>query len=136
MALPKIDTPTYEITLPVSKQKLKFRPFLVKEQKILLMAMESGEKTVIENNIRQVLQNCALDAIDVEQLPLIDIEYYFLQLRARSVGEVVESKYKCENEVDGKICGHINDVSFNILDTQVEFPEKRENFAWQRWLYC
>lgn len=125
MALPKIDAPTYEISLPVSKKNVKFRPFLVKEQKILLMAMESGEKDVIENNIRQVLQNCSLEqAIDVENLPLIDIEYYFLNLRARSVGEKVETKYRCENDVDGKPCGHINDVSFNILDTKVEFPEE------------
>ena len=125
--LPKIEAPSYELTLPVSKKTIRFRPFLVKEQKILLMAMESGEKAVIENNIRQVLQNCALGELDVENLPLIDIEYYFLNIRARSVGEVVESKYKCENEVNGKVCGHVNDVSFNILDTQVIFPEQVED---------
>jgi hypothetical protein len=91
------------------------------------MAMESGEKSVIENNIRQVLQNCALTPIDVENLPLIDIEFFFLNLRARSIGEVIETKYKCENEVDGKTCGHVNDVSFNILDTQVEMPEEKSD---------
>jgi hypothetical protein len=91
------------------------------------MAMESGEKSVIENNIRQVLQNCALTPIDVENLPLIDIEFFFLNLRARSIGEVIETKYKCENEVDGKPCGAVNDVSFNILDTQVEMPEEKSD---------
>ena len=125
--LPKIEAPSYELVLPVSNKTIKFRPFLVKEQKILLMAMESGEKSVIENNIRQVLQNCALTPIDVENLPLIDIEFFFLNLRARSIGEVIETKYKCENEVDGKTCGHVNDVSFNILDTQVEMPEEKSD---------
>jgi len=127
MALPKIDAPTYEVLLPASNKKIKFRPFLVKEQKILLMAMESGEKEVIENNIRQVLQNCSLDSLDIENLPLIDIEYYFLNLRARSVGEVIETKYKCENVVNGETCGHINDVSFNILDSKVNFPEEKND---------
>ena len=125
--LPKIEAPSYELVLPVSNKTIKFRPFLVKEQKILLMAMESGEKSVIENNIRQVLQNCALTPIDVENLPLIDIEFFFLNLRARSIGEVIETKYKCENEVDGKPCGAVNDVSFNILDTQVEMPEEKSD---------
>ena len=125
--LPKIEAPSYELVLPVSNKTIKFRPFLVKEQKILLMAMESGEKSVIENNIRQVLQNCALTPIDIENLPLIDIEFFFLNLRARSVGEVIETKYKCENEVDGAACGAINDVSFNILDTHVEMPEEKSD---------
>lgn len=123
MALPHIDIPTYEIELPISKQKIKFRPFLVKEQKILLMAMESGEKETIETNIKQVLQNCMVDRIDIESLPIIDIEYYFLNLRARSVGEIVESKYKCENIVNEKECGNIMDTKFNILDVNVEIPE-------------
>lgn len=90
------------------------------------MAMESGESDVIENNIRQVLQNCAISQIDIDSLPIVDIEYYFLNLRARSVGEVVESKYKCENIVDGKECGNTMDVEFNILDTQVHIPENTE----------
>jgi hypothetical protein len=68
-----------------------------------------------------------------ENLPLIDIEYYFLNIRARSVGEIVESKYKCENEVDGKVCGHINEVSFNILDTQVQFSGTKGRFNSFRW---
>lgn len=126
MALPKIDAPVYEIVLPVSNTKLKFRPFLVKEQKILLMAMESAESDVIENNIYQVLQNCALTEIDLDSLPIVDIEYYFLNLRARSVGEIVETKYKCENQVDGKPCNNTMDVSFNILDTQVQMPTVME----------
>jgi hypothetical protein len=120
MALPKIDTPTYNLTLPLSKKNITFRPFLVKEQKNLLMAMESDEKESIEHNVRQVLTNCTLTkGIDIEKLPVIDIEFYFLNLRAKSVGEVVENKYKCNNQVNDKICGNIMESSLNILDLQV-----------------
>lgn len=123
MALPKISAPTFEITLPVSKKSIQFRPFLVKEQKILLMAMESGEKGVIESNVKHILNNCLISDIDIDSLPIVDIEYYFLNIRARSVGEVVESKYKCENEVDGVVCNNTMDTKFNILDVQVDMPK-------------
>lgn len=120
MALPKIDTPIYELTLPLSKKHIRYRPFLVKEQKNLLMAMESGEKDSIEKNIKQVLNNCTVtENIDIEKLPVVDVEYYFLQLRARSVGEVVENKYRCDNVVEGKTCGNIMETSLNLLDIKV-----------------
>ena len=124
MALPKIDAPTYELELPISKKKIKYRPFLVKEQKILLMAMESNESDVIETNIRQILQNCSVTEIDIDSLPLIDIEYYFLNLRAKSVGEIVESKYKCENVVNDKVCGNMMETQFNLTDIKVEMPKE------------
>jgi T4 bacteriophage base plate protein len=119
MALPKLDVPMFEVTLPVSNKKLKFRPFLVKEQKILLMAMESKDEEVIENNIHQILNNCVVTPvgetpIEIDKLPLVDVEYYFLNLRARSVGETVESRYKCENDVGGKPCGNMMDVNFDL----------------------
>ena len=121
MALPKIDTPIYDLELPLSKKKIRFRPFLVKEQKNLLMAMESGDRESIEQNVKQVLNNCTVtEGIDIEKLPVIDIEYYFLQLRARSVGEVVENKYRCDNTVDEKVCGNIMETSLNLLDIKVD----------------
>lgn len=120
MPLPKIDTPVFDLVLPLSKKNIKFRPFLVKEQKNLLMAMESGEKETIEKNVKQVLQNCTLtENIDIDKLPVIDIEFYFLNLRARSVGEVVENKYRCDNEVEGNKCGNVMEVSINLLDLKV-----------------
>jgi hypothetical protein len=120
MALPKIDTPIYDLELPLSKKKIRFRPFLVKEQKNLLMAMESGERESIEQNVKQVLNNCTVtEGIDIEKLPVIDIEYYFLQLRARSVGEVVENKYRCDNMVEEKPCGNIMETSLNLLEIKV-----------------
>jgi hypothetical protein len=125
MPLPKIDTPVYELTLPLSKKKIKYRPFLVKEQKNLLMAMESGDRESIEQNVQQVLNNCTVTKdVDIEKLPVLDIEYYFIHLRARSVGEVVENKYKCENVVDDKVCGNIMETSVNLLELQVtDIPE-------------
>ena len=82
MALPKIDTPVYDLELPLSKKKIRFRPFLVKEQRNLLMAMESDDKETIERNIRQVLHNCTLtEGLDIDRLPIIDVEFYFLNLR-------------------------------------------------------
>jgi hypothetical protein len=121
MALPKIDTPIYDLELPLSKKKIRFRPFLVKEQKNLLMAMESGDRESIEQNVKQVLNNCTVtEGIDIEKLPVIDIEYYFLQLRARSVGEVVENKYRCDNQVDGSPCGNVMETSLNLLDIKIE----------------
>lgn len=121
MALPKIDTPIYDLELPLSKKKIRFRPFLVKEQKNLLMAMEANDKDSAEKNIKQVLYNCTLsENVDIDRLPVVDIEYYFLNLRARSVGEIVQNKYRCDNEVDGKVCGNIMETSLNLLDIKVE----------------
>jgi len=121
MALPKIDTPVYDLELPLSKKQIRFRPFLVKEQKNLMMAMEADDKETIERNIKQVLNNCTLtENIIIDDLPVIDIEYYFIQLRARSIGEIVENKYVCNNEVDESICSNKMDVKFNLLDISVD----------------
>lgn len=118
--LPKIDVPLYEITLPLLKKKVKFRPFLVKEEKILLMAMESQDEDAILLGIKQIINNCLVGKIKVDDLPLLDFEYLFLNLRARSVGEMVELQYKCNNEVQkgeetGK-CNNLVNLSFNVLE--------------------
>lgn len=123
MALPKIDTPTYELTLPVSKKKIKYRPFLVKEQRNLLMAMESNETEEVHRAIKDVIENCTLTKLKVDELPVIDVEYFFIHLRAKSVGEVVESKYRCNNVVDDKECGNTMDSSLNLLNLKVEMNE-------------
>ena len=95
MALPKLDVPTYEIELPLSKKKIKFRPFLVKEQRNLLMALEGGESSTIQQNVKDILYNCTLtEGVDVDKLPIIDVEYFFINLRAKSVGEIVEARYR------------------------------------------
>ena len=117
MALPKLEVPSYEIELPLSKKKVKYRPFLVKEQKILLMAMESKDSKSIQSSILDVLNTCVLTPeFNISSVPIIDIEYYFIQLRARSVGEIVDNKYRCENVVEDVVCGKLMESKLNLLD--------------------
>jgi hypothetical protein len=124
MGLPKIDSPVYELDLPLSKKHIRFRPFLVKEQKNLLMAFEADDADTINNNIRQVLINCTIDGkIDIDNLPIVDVEYYFLQLRARSVSEIVDATYRCNNEVNDEECGNAMKTKINILEMKVEKDE-------------
>jgi hypothetical protein len=125
MALPKLDVPTYEIELPVSKKKIKFRPFLVKEQRNLLMAMESNESNSIQSAVKDILYNCTLtEDIDIEKLPIIDVEFYFINLRAKSVGEIVESKYRCNNTVNGNECGNIMEHSLDLQKIKVQMNDE------------
>lgn len=119
MALPKIDVPVHEITLPIAKKLIHFRPFLVKEQKILLMAGESNSADTIEKSIRQILQNCCLDEFDVDTLSLLDVEFYFLHLRAISVGEMVENKYRCQNVVNEEVCNNLMDANLNVTELKI-----------------
>ena len=124
MALPKLDVPSYEIDLPVSKKKLKYRPFLVKEQRNLLMALESQDSNSTQQAVRDILINCTLsDDVDIDKLPIIDIEYYFINLRAKSVGEIVESRYRCNNIVDDKECGNIMEKNIDLTQIKVQVAE-------------
>ena len=119
MALPKLEVPTYELELPLSKKKIKYRPYLVKEQKALMMALESADAKTIQHNVREILTVCTLSKeVDIDELPIIDIEYYFLQLRAKSVSEISESKYRCNNEVDDKVCGNIMEAKIDLTEIQ------------------
>jgi hypothetical protein len=127
MALPKLEVPTYELELPLSKKYIKFRPYLVKEQKSLMMAMESSDAKTIQHNVREILNVCTLNKdVNIDELPIIDIEYYFLQLRAKSVGEVADSKYRCNNEVEDKVCGNIMEAKIDltqIMPVQEEYVD-------------
>lgn len=94
MALPKLMHPTFELTIPSTKQKVRFRPFLVKEEKLLLMAKQSGEQHDVMNVVQQVIINCDVDSVvDPQSLASFDLEYLFLQLRAKSVGETIDISY-------------------------------------------
>ena len=128
--LPKIDVPIYELELPLSKKRVKFRPFLVKEEKILMMAMESDTDDSTMLAIKQIITNCCLsDNVDIETLPITDLEYFFLNLRARSVGEIVDLQYKCNNKVkdeesgEEKDCGNVVKLEVNVLDIKPEISE-------------
>ncbi len=127
--LPKIDVPIYELILPLTKKSIRFRPFLVKEEKILLMAMESEDADAVLLAIKQILTNCCLDELDVDDLPITDIEYLFLNLRARSVNEVVELPYRCNNKVtvenEEKECGNVVKLQMNLLEIHPEVHDKK-----------
>lgn len=128
MALPKIDTPVYELDLPLSKKHIRFRPFLVKEQKNLMMALEADDKETIERNIKQVLTNCTItEDVDIDKLPVIDVEYYFINLRARSIGEMVENDYICTNEVNGEQCGGKMKGVLNLLEIRIDIDPNQKD---------
>lgn len=99
MALPKLTTPEYTVQLLSVKEPVRFRPYLVREEKILLMAQQGEDKKEIENAVKQILRACTFDAINIDALPSFDLEYLYLQLRARSVNNVVETRFQCQNLV-------------------------------------
>jgi len=124
MNLPKIDVPIFSVELPSTKEKVTFRPFLVKEQKLFLMNAENNDPKETINVIRQVLKNCVISSLDIDALPVFDLEYLFLNLRARSISEVVNLKYKCNNTVEDKVCGTINEINVNVLEIKpTVYPE-------------
>ena len=121
--LPKIDVPIYETSLISSGQKINFRPFLVKEQKLFLMASQSEDVKDMISSIKQVINNCVLSDIDVYSLSTFYLEYIFLQLRARSVNEIVNLKYNCNNKIktdndEEKECGNVVDFDLNLLEIE------------------
>ena len=119
MSLPKLNTPVYEAILPSTDKVIKFRPFLVKEEKVLLTAMEDGSQTALMNAIKTILKNCVQGNLDVERLPLFDIEYLFLKLRSKSIGEISEIGLKCTDME----CGGVNQISINMDEIEITKPE-------------
>jgi len=120
MPLPKIDLPIYELKLVSLPQPIKYRPFLVKEEKLLLMALQSNDEENIYNTIKQVINNCLLNEVDIENIPIFDLEYIFLQLRAQSIGNVVESYYTCKNRIndeegDAGFCSHTMKINVDLF---------------------
>ena len=95
MALPKLTTPTYELEIPSTDEKIKYRPFLVKEEKILMMAMESKKNTDIVQAVKDIVSECTFNKVDMSDLPMFDVEYIFLQIRSKSVGEVSKLRILC-----------------------------------------
>lgn len=123
--LPKLDIPIYSINLISTGKPVRFRPFLVKEQKLFLMSSESDDPNEMVSIIRQVLKNCIIDEINVDSLPTFDLEYLFLNLRARSVEEIVHLTYKCNNKLEeDKVCNGVVEFDINLLEIE---PTKYEN---------
>ena len=116
MPLPRIATPTYELTLPSSDKKIKFRPFLVKEEKVLILAMESQDSKQIANAVKDILSHCILTrGIKVEKLSTFDIEYLFLNIRVKSVGEQIEVMVTCPDDCKTQVPTLINIDSIKVI---------------------
>ena len=122
MALPKLTTPTYELELPSTDEKIKYRPFLVKEEKILMMAMESKATADITQAVKDIVSECTFKKIDITNMPMFDIEYIFLQIRSKSVGEVSKLKLLCPD--DGKTYA---DVEINLTEVKVQVGDDHTN---------
>ena len=118
MTLPVINTPTYELVVPSTKETLVYRPFLVKEEKILLMAMEEEKDSQLNRALKQVVHNCTFEKIDVGKLPLFDLEYIFLRIRAKSVGEVAKLQVLCEDDGETYV-----PIEVDLETIEVEFQE-------------
>ena len=123
MGLPKLEVPTYELTLPSTNKVVKFRPFLVKEQKVLYVAQQDSENDqVISDAIGELVKNCTFDKVDPLIAPMFDIEYIFLQLRSKSVGETIDIQVKCPDDNKTSV-----EVKINLKDVNVQMTTGHSN---------
>lgn len=122
MDLPKIELPIYELKLPSSGKLIKVRPFIVKEEKLLLMAVESKDNNEIINTTKQIISNCILEGnVNVNTLPFFDIDYLFIALRAKSIGEKIPIQYRCTTIMpDNEECGAFFDSEIDISNVEIE----------------
>ena len=119
MSLPKINTPEYTLHIPSSDEEIKFRPFLVKEEKVLLIAQETGGEQALYHAIKNLVSSCCFGKVDVDALPLFDIEYIFLQIRAKSVGEIANIAVTCPDDDVTKV-----NIDVNLSLLKVDMDEK------------
>ena len=122
MALPTIETPRYELTLPSQDVKVQYRPFLVKEEKVLLLACESGVEKEVVTAVKSILKSCILSRLKVDDLPSFDLEYLFLKIRGAAVGEDIELTVTCTDDNETTTTANIN-----IDDVIVDKPEGHTN---------
>lgn len=122
--LPKIDLPTYELKLPSNGQEVTFRPFLVKEEKLLLMAAKSNDANEIIKTTKQIINNCIIGSkINIDSLPFFDIDCLFIAMRAKSVGESIEVYYVCQNIVDNNVCNGRFPLKIDISNVELDKKE-------------
>ena len=117
MALPRIDVPTYELVVPSTDEKIKYRPFLVKEEKLLLIAMESGKNEDILRGVKDIVDSCTFNKLKLGNMPMFDIEYIFLQIRSKAVGEVSTLRVLCKD--DGETYAKV-EVDLTKIEVQVD----------------
>ena len=122
MGLPKLNSANYELSLPSTGATIKYRPFLVKEQKALMIAQESEDDKVIENTFAQIITDCVEDKVDPYKMPMFDIEYVFLKIRSKSVGEVAELRVTCPDDEETKV-----NVSIPLEEVDVQMTKDHTN---------
>ena len=122
MALPKLETPTYELQLPSTGEKIKYRPFLVKEQKLLMVAQESNDQTQVVNTVSNLVNSCTFNKVNASTSPIFDVEYLFLQIRGKSVGETVEVNITCPDDEKTRV-----PVKINLSDIFVQVTDEHTN---------
>jgi hypothetical protein len=122
MALPVLQVPTYELTLPSNSKKIKFRSFLVKEEKLLMIANETGEEKERILAVSQIIENCTFNKLDAKVMPAFDVEYLFLKLRSKSIGESVDIKILCPDDKETYA-----EVTVNLDDITCKKPKKNSN---------
>ena len=122
MALPKLTTPTYELEIPSTDEKIKYRPFLVKEEKILMMALESKSSGDITQAVKDIVSECTFNKVNIDLMPMFDVEYIFLNIRSKSVGEVSKLKILCPD--DKKTYA---DVELDLNKVNVQVGEDHTN---------
>jgi hypothetical protein len=120
MALPKNTTPIYTLRIPSTNKEFKFRPFLVKDEKSLLIAQQSDDVTVMLDTVKDVIKSCSLSNVDVDALASFDIEYMFLQLRAKSVGEIVQLTFQCDEDHGERNIEAQVTIAVNLEEAKVE----------------
>lgn len=123
--LPTVDVPTYELKIPSSGKEIKIRPFLVKEEKLLLMAAESNDVNEIIRTTKQIISNCVIEGdVDVDKLPFFDIDYLFIALRAKSISESVEVRFTCNHvKPDGEVCKNKFESQLDIAKAEIIKPD-------------
>ena len=122
MALPSIATPTYELELPSTKKKIKYRPFLVKEEKVLLLATESEDPKEVKEAVKTIVKNCVLSRLKIDDLTTFDLEFLFLKIRAASVGEDIPMKITCLDDNETRV-----DVVVDISEVSVQIQKDHSN---------
>ena len=122
MALPKLDVPIYEMAVPSTDEKIKYRPFLIKEEKVLLIAMESGENEDIIQAVKQIVSECTFNKLKLGDMPMFDVEYMFLRIRAKSVGEVSKLKVLCQDDKETYAT-----VEVDLTEIQVQVDDDHTN---------
>ena len=122
MALPKLETPTYTLLMPSTDEEIKFRPFLVKEQKRMLMAQESNDSNEMVDAVNQLIQDCTFNKVDTKNIAMFDAEYIFLQIRSKSVGSKVDVQITCPDDKETKV-----PVNIDLEDIKVAMMEEHTN---------